>query len=98
MILEIDELEKKLAEKYNINLQIPWGWELIRERSDSGLMVGKRNALSMDRYKLKSGKHTDDELIFAIILWQWPKKHYGYIQNMDHKFKLDKTFFKNNNA
>ena len=94
-----DELEKKLAEKYNINLQVPWGWELIKERSDSNFIwLGREMPFQWIGISWKSGKHTNDELIVGDYLWQWPKKHYGYIQNIDHKFKLDKTAFKSNNA
>jgi len=94
-----DELEKKLAEKYNINLHVPWGWEIIKERSDSNFVwLGREMPFQWIGINWKPGKHTDDELIVGDYLWQWPKKYYGYIQNMDHKFKLDKTIFKYNNA
>ena len=94
-----DELEKILIEKYNINLQIPWGWEIIKEHSDSNFIwLGKEMPFQWIGISWKSGKHIDDELIVGDYLWQWPEKHYGYIQNKDHRFNLDKTTFRNNTA
>lgn len=93
------KLEQKLFSKYNWSIKIPWGWELIKELSDSNFVwIGREMPFQWISINWETGNITSDELIAGNYLWSWLPKYYGYIQSSNYKFKLDKTKFNNNYA
>ena len=93
------KLEQKLFSKYDWSIKIPWGWELIKELSDSNFVwIGREMPFQWISINWEPGNITSDELIAGNYLWSWLPKYYGYIQSSSYKFKLDKTKFNNNYA
>ena len=92
-------MEQKLFSKYDWSIKIPWGWELIKELSDSNFVwIGREMPFQWISINWEPGNIISDELKAGNYLWSWLPKYYGYIQSSGYKFKLDKTNFNNNYA
>ena len=87
-----ETLEKKIKDKYTFEIKIPWGWELIKEKSDSSFIwIGREMPFQWISISLIDENLLQDELEVGRYLWQWPKNNYGNIKFNEYKFDIDKT-------
>ena len=84
-------LEDSLNQALGWTLKIPWGWEMIKIRSDSNFVwLGKEMPFQWIGIGWADGNLVNDDLSVGEYIWTWPAKNYGYIQFNDYKFELDK--------
>ncbi|MBH10643.1 MAG: hypothetical protein CMG74_09895 [Candidatus Marinimicrobia bacterium] len=93
------DLEKKIKKEYDWNIQIPWGWEIIRSRPDSNFVwIGREIPFQWISIHSKKGKYVNNELVAGKYLWDWPKNHYMSIEFNNYNFRLKNTKFKDHIA
>jgi hypothetical protein len=87
-------LEDSLNQALGWTLKIPWGWEMIKIRSDSNFVwLGKEMPFQWIGIGWADGNLVNDDLSVGEYIWTWPAKNYGYIQFNDYKFELDKMSY-----
>ncbi|MBJ11987.1 MAG: hypothetical protein CMG62_02760 [Candidatus Marinimicrobia bacterium] len=89
-----NKVENSILGKNDWLISIPWGWEVIKNSTDSGFVwLGKEMPFQWISVSWSGGSHIGDELIAGRYIWDMPNRYYKNIRFNDYKFKLKKTNF-----
>lgn len=90
------KLTEQFKEKYDFELQIPWGWEVIKELPDSNFIwLGRELPYQWFSIHWHEGFLFEKEEEATQYVYQFPLNYYKSIQLNDYKFKLELVNFNN---
>lgn len=85
-----DKLTQSLKENYGWELQIPWGWEVIKEIPDSNFVwLGREMPYQWFSIHWEEGFLFEKEEEARNYAFQFPLNYYKNIQLNDHKFEIE---------
>ncbi len=88
------KLEKQLLNHYQWSVNIPWGWELIKENPDSQFVwLGKEMPYQWISVHWEDGIVTEDKSSATEKLQEYPEKYYHSIRTNDYKFSVSEFDF-----
>ncbi len=86
-----NELESELLKKYYWNFKIPWGWEIIKDISDSNFVwLGKELPFQWISVYWEDCSFDMDSSVIADMIINFPEHRHSSIQFSDYKFFLNK--------
>lgn len=85
----LKKLTKEFEQKYGWELQIPWGWEVIKELPDSNFVwLGREMPYQWFSIHWQKGFLFEEENEAAHYAYQFPLNYYKSIQLNDYQFKI----------
>jgi len=86
----LKKLSDRLNQDYGWSLQIPWGWEIIREVPDSNFIwLGRELPYQWFSIQWQDGFLFENEGEAANFAFQFPLNYYKNIQINDYKFDIE---------
>ena len=90
----LKKLSKEFEEKYGWELQIPWGWEVLKDVPDSNFVwLGRELPYQWFSIHWEDGFLFEKEAEAAHYAHQFPLNYYKSIQLNDYQFKIELVKF-----
>lgn len=90
----LKKITKEFEQKYGWELQIPWGWEVIKELPDSNFVwLGREMPYQWFSIHWQKGFLFEEENEAAHYAYQFPLNYYKSIQLNDYQFKIELVKF-----
>jgi len=90
---KLKKLTERLKNDYGWELQIPWGWEVIKELPDSNFVwLGREMPYQWFSVHWEEGFLFENENEAAIYAKQFPLNYYKNIQLNDYKFNTELVY------
>jgi len=90
----LKKLSKEFKQQYGWEIQIPWGWEVIKELPDSNFVwLGREMPYQWFSIHWQKGFLFEKEDEAAHYAYQFPLNYYKNIQINDYQFKIELVKF-----
>ena len=71
------EVEKKLSQSYKWSINVPWGWEVLRDDKKTNFFwMGSEYPYKWISVKWDDGNYIEDELLVGKQVWNYPIDNY----------------------
>jgi hypothetical protein len=88
------QAEEKISQDYGWRINIPWGWEILRNDSQMNFFwMGSEYPYRWLSVKWDNGNSIDDQLSVGKQVWKFPINNYKSIRFNEHRLKLDRIYF-----
>ena len=88
------QVEEKISQDYGWHINIPWGWEILRNDSQMNFFwMGSEYPYRWLSVKWNNGNSIDDQLSVGKQIWIFPINNYKSIRFNEHRLKLDRIYF-----
>ena len=88
------EEEEKLNKKYGWSINIPWGWEILRDDNKMNFFwMGSEYPYRWISVNWSPGNIIEDQLFVGNKIWNFPIDNYKSIRFNKHMFKLERIYF-----
>ena len=92
----LKNLSKQFKQKYGWELQIPWGWEVLKEIPDSNFVwLGRELPYQWFSIHWERGIIIEDSTMAIEYSFRFPQEYYKNIRYNDYKYKMDQVVFNN---
>jgi hypothetical protein len=89
-------LSKELKQKYGWEIQIPWGWEVIKELPDSNFIwLGREMPYQWFSIHWEDGLIVEDSTMAFEYSNRFPQEYYKNIRYNDYKYQMEQVTFSN---
>jgi len=88
------QVEEKISQDYGWHINIPWGWEILRNDSQMNFFwMGSEYPYRWLSVKWNNGNSIDDQLSVGKQVWKFPINNYKSIRFNEHRLKLERIYF-----
>ena len=88
------EDEEKISQDYGWHINIPWGWEILRNDSQMNFFwMGSEYPYRWLSVKWNNGNSIGDQLSVGKQVWKFPINNYKSIRFNEHRLKLERIYF-----
>ncbi len=92
----LKKVTKRFKQQYGWELQIPWGWEVIKELPDSNFIwLGRELPYQWFSIHWEDGLIIEDSTSAVEYSFKFPQEYYNNIRYSDYKYKMDQVVFNN---
>ena len=92
----LEKLSKELKQKYGWEIQIPWGWEVIKELPDSNFIwLGREMPYQWFSIHWEDGLIVEDSTMAFEYSNRFPQEYYKTIRYNDYKYQMEQVTFNN---
>ncbi|MCJ7802049.1 MAG: DUF4837 family protein [Candidatus Marinimicrobia bacterium] len=92
----LKKLSKEFEQKYGWEIQIPWGWEVIKESPDSNFVwLGRELPYQWFSIHWEEGLIIDDSTAAVEYSNRFPQEYYTNIRYSDYKYTMNQVFLNN---
>ncbi len=92
----LEELSKEFKQKYGWEIQIPWGWEVIKELPDSNFIwLGREMPYQWFSIHWEDGLIVEDSTMAFEYSNRFPQEYYKTIRYNDYKYQMEQVTFSN---
>ena len=96
---DYNSLKDTLIHKFGWSIDLPWGWDFVKEVPDSNFIwLGREMPYQWIGVGWEEGNLVENELLVGNYIWEWPKINYKTIKFSHYKFNLKKTNYNNSLA
>ena len=86
--------EEKISQDYGWHINIPWGWEILRNDSQMNFFwMGSEYPYRWLSVKWNNGNSIGDQLSVGKQVWKFPINNYKSIRFNEHRLKLERIYF-----
>lgn len=92
----LKKVSKEFKQKYGWEIQIPWGWEVLKELPDSNFVwLGREMPYQWFSIQWESGLIVNDSITAAKYSTRVPQDYYKSIKYNDYKYVMEQVIFNN---
>ncbi len=92
----LKKLSKEFKQKYGWEIQIPWGWEVIKELPDSNFIwLGREMPYQWFSIHWEDGLIVEDSTMAFEYSNRFPQEYYKTIRYNDYKYQMEQVTFNN---
>jgi hypothetical protein len=92
----LKKISKEFKQKYGWEIQIPWGWEVIKELPDSNFIwLGREMPYQWFSVHWEDGLIIEDSNMAVEYSNRFPKEYYKNIRYNDYKYQMEQVIFNN---
>jgi len=92
----LKKISKELKQKYGWEIQIPWGWEIIKELPDSNFVwFGRELPYQWFSMHWEDGLIIEDSTMAVEYSNRFPQEYYKNIRYNDYKYQMEQVVFNN---
>ena len=92
----LKKLSKEFKQKYGWGIQIPWGWEVIKELPDSNFVwLGRELPYQWFSIHWEDGLIVKDSTMAVEYSDRFPKEYYKNIRYNNYKYQMEQVIFLN---
>lgn len=92
----LKKLSKEFKQKYGWEIQIPWGWEVLKELSDSNFVwLGRELPYQWFSIQWEDGLLVGDSIMAVAYSNRFPREFYKSIRYNDYKYQMEQVVFSN---
>ena len=93
---KLKKISKEFEQKYGWELQIPWGWEVIKELPDSNFVwLGREMPYQWFSIHWEDGLIIEDSTMAIEYSNRFPQAYYKNIRYNDYKYRMEQVEFNN---
>jgi len=92
----LKKISKEFKQKYGWEIQIPWGWEVLKELPDSNFVwLGRELPYQWFSIHWEDGLIIEDSTMAVEYSYRFPQEYYKNIRYNDYKYQMEQVTFNN---
>ena len=92
----LKKVSKEFKQKYGWEIQVPWGWEVLKELPDSNFVwLGREMPYQWFSIHWEDGLIIEDSTIAVEYSYRFPQEFYKNIRYNDYKYQMEQVVFNN---